>query len=110
MITRRADKNGYLVYRNSKTDKVARAWLEDLADIADICHTWQSRQGGPCDRLAAGDYAYKNLQCALEELVDVKDLVDAGEIDADVDGDDYIDLATAIEDLTGILRRIDKIA
>lgn len=98
--------NGILIYTNTRTKQVVHVWEEDLDAIADICEDWKSTIG---DRLANKDYSYRSLVRALGALQRVQHTIDAGH-GADVDGDDYLDLSTAIDDLNGIVRRIAQIA
>lgn len=102
------DKNGYLVYKNVATGATVRVWDGDLADAIDICASWHGGQGSPCYRLMSDDFSYRNLQAVLLELRHAQRVTDASGVD--IDGDDYLDLLTTIEDLEGILARIDTIA
>lgn len=101
------DKNGYLVYKNTETGAVARVWDGDLADAIEICEQWHGGQGSPCYRLMSNDFSPRNLHATLDELRYAAELANASGID--IDGDDYLDLLTTIEDLEGIVARIDRI-
>lgn len=109
MITKRANENGFLVYKNTETEQQTRIWQEDLLDISGTAHNWQSRPTGPCNKLAQGDYSYRNLAASLAELLETRRLIDTNEVEFNSDGDDYLDLVTAIEDLAGIVGRIERI-
>jgi hypothetical protein len=102
------DENGYLIYENTRTGKVVHVWDGDLNDAVDICEQWHGGQNSPCYRLMSNDFSYRNLQRVLSELRRAQHLADA--TDAKIDGDDYLDLLTTIEDLEGIIARIDAIA
>ena len=102
------DDNGYVVYENTRTGKVVRVWDGDLASAVEICQAWHGGQDSPCYRLMSSDFSYRNLHRALTELRYAQRLAD--ESGAKIDGDDYLDLLTTIEDLEGIVRRIDTIA
>jgi len=102
------DENGYLVYENTETGKSVRVWDGDLASAIEICTDWHGGQDSPCYRLMSYDFSYRNLQRTLSELKYAVKLAD--ETTAKIDGDDYLDLLTTIEDLEGIVRRIDQIA
>jgi hypothetical protein len=112
VITRRSTDDGLLIFTNTKTKNFARVWEGDLDEIADICKTWQDSKTSACAHLSKYDYSYKNLQKALRELIDLKEAADAEEAltDIQIDGDDYLDLTTAIDDLTGIVNKINRIA
>ena len=103
-ITYREDKNGYLVYENTKTGDKAYVWAGDVGEIGFICQEWHGGQGSACYRMMSGDYSYKNLDETLSELQE------ALEDSEDVSADDYVDLASAIETLEGAVKRIAKIA
>ena len=107
-IRYRQDDNGYLVYKNTKTGQVVHIWDGDLADAVEICEQWHGGQGSPCYRLMSADYSLRTLRSVAAELRHAQHLADRSGIE--VDGDDYLDLLTSIEDLDGILARIDKIA
>jgi hypothetical protein len=98
------DKGGYLVYENTKTKEKVRIWGDTLAEVAFICQDWHGGQWSPCYRMMSGDYSYKNLERTLSELQQALHDADGA------DEDDYLDLATAVEDLEGIVDRIAKIA
>lgn len=100
------DKNGYYIYENTRTGAQARVWGDTLAEIAFICQDWHGGQRSSCYRMMSGNYSYENLERTLSELQQA--LHDADGSD-DVDEDDYLDLATAVEDLEGIVDRIAKI-
>ena len=102
------DDNGYLVYVNTRTGNEARVWDGDLASAIEICEDWHGGQDSPCYRLMSNDFSYRNLRRVLSELRRVQQMADVSE--AKINGDDYLDLLTTIEDLEGILARIDKIA
>lgn len=102
------DDNGYLVYENTNTGKTARVWDGDLVSAVEICEQWHGGQNSPCYRMMSNDFSYRNLKRVLGELRRARDLAD--NTDAKIDGDDYLDLLTTIEDLEGIVTRIDKIA
>jgi len=99
------DKSGYYTYQNARTGKNARVWGDDLAAIAFVCESWYSGQSSACYRMMSGDYSYENLDDTLSELERALRDADADEVDED----DYLDLATAVDDLTGIVDRIAKI-
>jgi len=101
------DKGGYFVYENTKTKAKARVWGDDVAAIAFVCQDWHGGQNSACYRMMSDDYSYENLDRVLVELS--RALHDADDRD-DLDEDDYLDLATAVEDLDGIVGRIAKIA
>lgn len=101
------DDNGYLVYENTRTGKLVRVWDGDIANAVEICKDWHGGQNSPCYRLMSNDFSYRNLRRVLGELRKVQRLADG---DESIDGDDYLDLLTTIEDLEGIVARIDKIA
>lgn len=101
------DRSGYVVYENTQTREKVRVWGDDLAAIAFVCQNWHGGQWSGCYRMMSGDYSYENLTRTLYELE--RDLKEAGERE-DIDEDDYLDLATAVEDLSGIVARIAKIA
>lgn len=100
------DDNGYLVYENTRTGAVVYVWDGDLDDAADICEDWHGGRRSPCYRMMDGDFSYRNLQRVLAELRRVQHLADG---DTRIDGDDYLDLLTTIQDLEGIVARIEKI-
>jgi hypothetical protein len=102
------DKNGYLVYKNTETGAVARVWDGDIADAVEICEQWHGGQNSPCYRLMSNDFSLRNLHASLDELRYAASLANTS--GAAIDGDDYLDLLTTIEDLEGIVARIDKIA
>ena len=102
------DDNGYLVYENTRTGKSVRVWDGDLANAVEICTDWHGGQSSPCYRLMSSDFSYRNLRAVLGELRYAQKLAD--ETTAKIDGDDYLDLLTTIEDLEGIIARIDQIA
>jgi len=102
------DKNGYLVYKNTETGATARVWDGDLTDAIDICEQWHGGQNSPCYRLMSEDFSYRTLRGALDELRYAARLADASGVE--IDGDDYLDLLTTIEDLEGIVTRINAIA
>lgn len=102
------DDNGYLVYENTNTGKTARVWDGDLVSAVEICKDWHGGQNSPCYRMMSNDFSYRNLKRVLGELRKAQHLAD--NTDAKIDGDDYLDLLTTIEDLEGIVARIDKIA
>jgi hypothetical protein len=102
------DENGYVVYENTRTGKVVHVWDGDLASAVEICSDWHGGQNSPCYRLMSSDFSYRNLRRTLGELRYAAALADSS--GARIDGDDYLDLLTTIEDLEGILRRIDAIA
>ena len=108
-VTHHEDPSGYLVYENSKTGRKARVWVETLEEIADICKEWHGGKRSPCYRLMSGDWSYENLKAALVELQRALRGADEDE-SVRGDEDDYIDLATAVEDLDGIVKRIAKAA
>lgn len=101
------DDNGYLVYENTQTGQNVRVWDGDLASAVEICEDWHGGQGSPCYRLMSNDFSYRNLQRVLDELRRAQQMTD--ESGVKIDGDDYLDLLTTIEDLEGILRRIEQI-
>jgi hypothetical protein len=101
------DDNGYLVYENTQTGQSVRVWDGDLASAVEICEDWHGGQGSPCYRLMSNDFSYRNLRRVLDELRGAQHMADAS--GAKIDGDDYLDLLTTIEDLEGILRRIEGI-
>lgn len=102
------DDNGYLVYENTETGRSVRVWDGDLVDAVDICAQWHGGQSSPCYRMMSNDFSYRNLQRTLAELRRAQHMADESRVD--IDGDDYLDLLTTIEDLEGIVRRIDTIA
>lgn len=102
------DDNGYLVYENTRTGASVRVWDGDLANAVEICQDWHGGQNSPCYRLMSNDFSYRNLHRVLGELRHARQLADTTA--ARIDGDDYLDLLTTIEDLEGILARIDRIA
>jgi hypothetical protein len=102
------DENGYVVYENTRTGRVAHVWDGDLASAVQICEDWHGGQSSPCYRLMSNDFSYRNLCRVLAELRTAQRMADAS--DAKIDGDDYLDLLTTIEDLEGIVARIEKIA
>lgn len=102
------DENGYVIYENTRTGRVARVWDGDLANAVEICEDWHGGQNSPCYRLMSYDFSYRNLRAVLGELRHAQRLAD--ETAAKIDGDDYLDLLTTIEDLEGIIHRIDQIA
>jgi hypothetical protein len=55
----------------------------------------------------SNDFSYRNLKRVLRELRQAQREADNQGVD---DDDDYIDLLTTIEDLEGIIARIDTIA
>jgi hypothetical protein len=99
---------GYLVYYNPKDQThPVRVWEEDVEAIGEVCKLF-----GKCKPLASGDYSHENLHRALIALTGVKEKLDHGPRYEDEDEDaqdDYVDLLTAIDDLTGIIRRIEEI-
>jgi hypothetical protein len=101
------DENGYLIYENTRTGQIVRVWDGDLASAVEICEDWHGGQTSPCYRMMSNDFSYRNLKRVLGELRRAQQLAD--NTDAKIDGDDYLDLLTTIEDLEGILARIDKI-
>ncbi len=101
-------KNGYLVYRNTRTDQIARAWESDLDAIADVCRSWHDGEGSACHRMMKKDYSYRNMERTLTALARARDNAEANGIR--INGDDWLDLLTAIDDLDGVVRRIRKIA
>jgi hypothetical protein len=101
------DDNGYLVYENTRTGNAVRVWDGDLSNAIEICEDWHGGQDSPCYRLMSNDFSYRNLHRVLGELRRAQQLTD--ESGVRIDGDDYLDLLTTIEDLEGILARIDKI-
>ena len=102
------DENGYLVYENTRTGAAVHVWDEDLASAITICEDWHGGQNSPCYRLMSNDFSYRNLKRVLGELRRVQQMADGSS--TKIDGDDYLDLLTTIEDLEGIVARIDKIA
>lgn len=102
------DDNGYLVYTNTQTGRTVRVWDGDLASAIEICTDWHGGQNSSCYRLMSYDFSYRNLRAVLRELRYAQHLAD--ETTAKIDGDDYLDLLTTIEDLEGIIKRIDAIA
>jgi hypothetical protein len=102
------DDNGYLVYENVRTGRAVRVSDDDLVSAVEICEDWHGGQDSPCYRLMSNDFSYRNLQRVLAELRRAQQMADVSA--AKVSGDDYLDLLTTIEDLEGILARIDKIA
>ncbi len=56
----------------------------------------------------SNDFSPRTLVAALDELRYAASLANTS--GANIDGDDYLDLLTTIEDLEGIVARIDKIA
>src|SRR5574341_508165 len=100
------DKNGYLVYTNTRTGKKARAWGDDVAAIAFVCQDWHGGQKSACYAMMSGDYSYENLDDTLTEL---REALEDAEDDS-ISEDDYLDLATAVEDLDGIVGRTAAIA
>jgi hypothetical protein len=101
------DDNGYLVYENTNTGKLVRVWDGDIASAVEICKDWHGGQSSPCYRLMSNDFSYRNLKRVLRELRQAQREADNQGVD---DDDDYIDLLTTIEDLEGIVTRIDTIA
>jgi hypothetical protein len=101
------DDNGYLVYENTRTRKLVRVWDGDLANAAEICKDWHGGQNSPSYRLMSNDFSYRNLKRVLSELRQAQREADDQGVE---DDDDYIDLLTTIEDLEGIVARIDTIA
>lgn len=102
------DDNGYLVYENTRTGNTVHVWDGDLDDAKDICAEWHGGRGSPCHRLVDNDdLSYRNLRGVLGELRRAQRMADG---DTSIDGDDYLDLLTTIEDLEGIIARIQKIA
>jgi hypothetical protein len=102
------DDNGYLVYKNTKTGAFVHVWDGDLANAVDICEDWYENQRSPCHRLINNDFSFRNLRGVLRELNRAVELADA--TSAEIDGDDYLDLLTTVEDLEGIIDRIIAIA
>lgn len=102
------DDNGYLVYVNTETGASVRVWDGDLEEAMEVCTDWHGGQNSPCYRLVDEDFSYRNLRAALAELQHARDVADKS--GASIDGDDYLDLLTTIEDLQGIVARIDAIA
>lgn len=110
MITRR-EQNGIWIYTNTATHKIARVWAGDLDDIGEMISTWQPQKGSACRHVVDGDYSYRTLQDALDELQETREEAEEQEaLGHKIDADDYLDLTTAIEDLVGILGRITRIA
>jgi len=101
------DDNGYLVYENTNTGAEVHVWDGDLETAIDICSDWHGGRSSPSFRLMGNDFSYRNLRATLKELQRVQKMADAA---GDVDGEDYLELLTTIEDLEGIVSRIDKIA
>ncbi len=102
-------ENGYLVYENTRTGKVVHVWKDDIDAISEVCEMCnQNDSTSAMAKVVDGDYAYRTLGDALSELRAVRDAID--EQDIRVDGDDYIDLLTAIDDLEGITRRVRAIS
>jgi hypothetical protein len=97
-----------LVYENTRTGQVARVWDGDLVSAVEICEDWHGGQGSPCYRLMSNDFSYRNLRRVLSELRRMQRMAD--ERGVKIDGDAYLDLLTTIEDLEGIVARIDAIA
>lgn len=102
------DKNGFLVYRNTKTGATVHISDDDLANAVDICEDWHGGQRSPCMRLIDSDFSFRNLRDVFRELNYAVELADATA--AKIDGDDYLDLLTTVEDLEGIIDRITAIA
>jgi hypothetical protein len=100
--------SGFLVYENSSTGRTANVWEGDLDAIADVCQSWHDGRDSPCHRMMNKDYGYRNLSRTLSSLRRARDTIDRSR--THIDGDDYLDLLTAIEDLEGIVARIDRIA
>jgi hypothetical protein len=104
-IRRHEHANGYVVYESSRTRKVVRVWKDDLDAIAEVCEMCdQNNPTSAMARVVDGDFSYRTLERALSELRTVRDAINEQGIR--VDGDDYIDLLTAIDDLEGITRRV----
>lgn len=101
------DKAGYLVYENNLTGEKARVWSDDVAAVAFVCQDWHGGQWSGCYRMMSGDFSYETLNRTLDEL---RDALEEAEDRTDIDEDDYLELATAVEDLDGIVARIAKIA
>jgi hypothetical protein len=102
------DDNGYLIYANTATGREVHVWDGDLVSAVDICKDWHGGQSSPCYRLMSNDFSYRNLRRVLSELREAQRVVDENSVK--IDGDDYLDLLTTIEDLEGILKRIERIA
>ena len=100
--------HGYLVYENTATRQRVRVSKDDLVAIGEVCAMCGATNGDAIGRVQAGDYAQRTLRRALTELRAVRDAIQAQAIP--IDGDDFLDLLTAIEDLEGILRRVQQIA
>ncbi len=99
---------GVLTYENPKTKRQVFVWREDLVDIGDACIKCQRGQVSPSYRLLNGDFTLSNLHQTLNELKTVRQSLN--DRDARINGDDYLDLETAIEDLEGVIRRIQRIS
>lgn len=108
MIRYHQDDNGYLVYENTRTGQSVHVWDGDLVSAVEICQDWHGGQSSPCYRLMSNDFSYRNLRAVLAELRRAQQMAD--DSGARIDGDDYLDLLTTIEDLEGIVARIDGIA
>jgi hypothetical protein len=110
-VTWRKDPSGYLVYEDSRTGRKMRISTDTLDEIADICKDWHGGKQSPSYRLMSGGWSYENLKAALGELRwtlhEVDEDAESG--DSNVDEDDHIDLATAVEDLEGIVSRIAQV-
>ena len=115
MIKVKKTDRGYLVYFNSERPKYnpVRVWEEDLESIGEVCKLFHKHGSTlACDRLTKHDYSHDNLHATLQELLEIKRKLDntTRYEDEDEDAqDDYVDLLTAIEDLSGIIGRIEAI-
>lgn len=108
------ETNKYLVYENTRTGEQVHVSDDDLEAAVQVCEDWHGSKSSPTARFIANDFSYRNLRATLDELRRVQQMADAvGDDDTDedgIDGDDYLDLLTTIEDLQGIVARIEKIA
>ena len=109
MIKYSISPNGYLIYINdANPKKPIRVWQEDIEAIASVCGIFKIDSA-----LLGNDYNYRVLKAALTSLKAIKKQTDAKkpyESESQDEQDDYVDLLTAIDDLTGIIRRIDEVS
>ena len=106
-IARHTDRNGLFVYTNTRTGRVARVSGDDLESIKETCLAWHGDDNTATRNFIQGDASYRNLCAILAALRSAQDIADNGELA--IDNDDYLDLAMSIEDLEGIVRRIEAL-
>lgn len=98
------DDNGVVRYRNARTDREVVAWRDDIDAIAAVGRVID-RAG--VNHLLDGNFAYRYLRLALDELCYARDFINREHVK--INPDDYLDLLTAIEDLQGLVARIARI-